>query len=146
MDPCDGGSATPWPGCWPRASRSPSASVAVSTVGAQVRGRGPLGNEVIRTAQLEGTSTPDPADATSRGRSRGSGAASWCDCQGPIAFGDEALPARADGWRVVSFEGGPDDDVDAVFSNGRRSFDLEVFCNRGEPTVAEIEENTLPDD
>ena len=47
---------------------------------------------------------------------------------------------------MVSFEGGPDDDVDAVFSNGRRSFDLEVFCNRGEPTVAEIEENTLPDD
>jgi hypothetical protein len=27
-----------------------------------------------------------------------------------------------------------------------RSCDLEVFCNRGEPTVAEIEENTLPDD
>ena len=47
---------------------------------------------------------------------------------------------------MVSFESGPDDDVDAVFGNGRRSFDLEVFCNRGEPTVAEIEENTLPDD
>ena len=43
-------------------------------------------------------------------------------------------------------QGGPDDDVDAVFSNGRRSFDLEVFSDRGEPTVAEIEENTLPDD
>jgi hypothetical protein len=119
---------------------------AVSTVGAQVRGRGPLGNEVIRTAQLEGTSKPDPADATVTRTIEGEWGGFVVRCQGPIAFGEEALPAREDGWRVVSFEGGPDDDVDAVFSNGRRSFDLEVFCNRGEPTVAEIEENTLPDD
>jgi hypothetical protein len=119
---------------------------AVSTVGAQVRGRGPLGNEAVRTAQLEGASTPDPTDATVRRTIEGEWGGFVVRCQGPIAFGDEARPARADGWRVVSYEGGPDDDVDAVFSNGRRSFDLEVFCNRGVPTVAEIEENTLPDD
>ena len=47
---------------------------------------------------------------------------------------------------MVSFECGPDDDVDAVFSNGGRSVDLEVFCNQGEPTVGEIEGNTLPED
>ncbi len=47
---------------------------------------------------------------------------------------------------MVSYEKGPDDDVDAVFSNGRRSFDLVVFCKRGRPTVGEIEEITLPDD
>jgi hypothetical protein len=119
---------------------------AVSTVGAQVRGRGPLGNEVIRNSQLEGTSTPDPADASISRTIEGEWGGFVVRCQGPIAFGDEVRPARAEGWRVVSFESGPDDDVDAVFSNGRRSFDLEVFCNRGEPTVAEIEENTLPDD
>ena len=119
---------------------------AVSTVGAQVRGRGPLGNEVIRTAQLEGSATPDPSDDSVRRTIEGEWGAFVVRCQGPVAFGEEARPDRASGWRVVSFEEGPDDDVDAVFSNARRSFDLEVFCNRGEPTVAEIEENTLPED
>ena len=47
---------------------------------------------------------------------------------------------------MVSYEQGPDDDVDAVFSNGRRSIDLEVYCSRGRPTVAEIENNRLPAD
>jgi hypothetical protein len=119
---------------------------AVSTVGAQVRGRGPLGNEVIRTSQLEGTAKVDPADASVKRTIEGEWGAFLVRCQGPVAFGVEVRPARSVGWRVVSFERGPDDDVDAVFSNGRRSFDLEVFCNRGEPTVGEIEENTLPDD
>ena len=50
------------------------------------------------------------------------------------------------GWRIVSWEKGPDDDVDAVFSDGRNSVDLEVFCNRGRPTLAELERNTLGED
>ena len=119
---------------------------AVSTVGAQVRGRGPLGNEVIRTSQLEGSARPDPADSSVRRTIDGEWGVFAVRCQGPVAFGEEVRPARAAGWRVVSYEEGPDDDVDAVFSNGRRSVDMEVFCNRGQPTVAEIEENTLPDD
>ena len=119
---------------------------AVSTVGAQVRGRGPLGNEVIRTSQLEGSAVPDPGDAEVTRTIDGEWGGFVVRCQGPVAFGDEVRPATADGWRVVSFERGPDDDVDAVFSNGRRSFDLEVFCNRGAPTVSEIEENTLAED
>ncbi len=53
---------------------------------------------------------------------------------------------EAAGWRVVSWEKGPDDDVDAVFSDGRNSVDLEVFCNRGRPTVADLERNTLGDE
>ncbi len=43
-------------------------------------------------------------------------------------------------------EDGPDDDVEAVFAQARRSVEIEVFCNRGEPTVAEIERNELPED
>ena len=66
-------------------------------------------------------------------------------CQGPWPSAGRSGPTGR-GWRVVSYERGPDDDVDAVFSNGRRSVDLEVFCNRGRPTVAEVEQNTLPDD
>ena len=46
----------------------------------------------------------------------------------------------------MSFEPGPDDDVDAVFANAGRSVELEVFCNRGTPTLAEIERHDLPDD
>ncbi len=45
----------------------------------------------------------------------------------------------------MSFEPGPDDDVDAVFSQGRRSIELEVFCNQGRPTLAEQEEHELAD-
>jgi hypothetical protein len=119
---------------------------AVSTVGAQVRGRGPLGNDVIRTSQLEGSATPDPADSSVTRTIDGEWGAFVVRCQGPVAFGEEVRPARGVGWRVVSYEEGPDDDVDAVFSNARRSVDMEVFCNRGEPTVAEIEENTLPEE
>jgi hypothetical protein len=38
-----------------------------------------------------------------------------------------------------------DDDVDAVFNSRGRSVDIEVFCNQCEPTVAEIERDTLPE-
>ena len=68
------------------------------------------------------------------------------ECRGVAAYGIEARPDTAAGWRVVSFERGPDDDVDAVFSQDRRSIDIEVFCNRGEPTIAEVERNELPDE
>jgi len=64
-------------------------------------------------------------------------------CQGTIASGIETI--TTDGWRVVSFETGPDDDVDAVFVKGKRSIEVEVFCNRGVPTVAGFERKTLPE-
>lgn len=65
-------------------------------------------------------------------------------CQGPYASGVDARPAT--GWRTVSFETAPDEDIDAVFAKGERSIEIEVFCNRGEPTISEVEQNTLPDD
>ena len=68
------------------------------------------------------------------------------ECRGIYAYGVGVVPDEAAGWRVVSFERGPDDDVDAVFTQARRSIDIEVFCNRGQPTVAELERNELPED
>ncbi len=68
------------------------------------------------------------------------------ECRGVVAYGIAVRPDTAAGWRVVSFERGPDDDVDAVFARQRESIEIEVFCNRGRPTVAELERNTLPDD
>lgn len=60
---------------------------------------------------------------------------------GPAAVSADPV----DGWRAVSFESVPDDDVDAVFTTGARSIEVEVFCNRGEPTVCDLERNELPD-
>ena len=68
------------------------------------------------------------------------------ECRGVYAYGIEAQPDTAAGWDVVSFERGPDDDVDAVFVRASSSIDIEVFCNRGEPTVAELERHELSDD
>ena len=65
-------------------------------------------------------------------------------CRGVVSYGLDVDPAE--GWRIVSYERGPDDDVDAVFSSRRRSIEVEVFCNQGEPTVSDFERNTLPDD
>ncbi len=97
--------------------------LAVSTVGATIRDRGPVGDEV---------------------------AVEWraflVECRDTWAYGVGVRRAGDDGLRIVSWEKGPDDDVDAVFSDGRNSVDLEVFCNRGRPTLAELERNTLGDE
>ncbi|HCB04923.1 MAG TPA: hypothetical protein PLZ93_24530 [Nocardioides sp.] len=122
--------------------------VVVTQLGASNRDRGPIGdNELIRQAELtEGSATPDP-DAQVVRRSIDEEFGSFVvECRGVYAYGIEALPDEAAGWRTVSFERGPDDDVDAVFAQSRRSIDIEVFCNRGEPTVAELERNELPED
>ncbi|MET3963437.1 hypothetical protein ABIE44_003371 [Marmoricola sp. OAE513] len=120
--------------------------LAVTTVGASLRGRGPLGDEVraepVGPDQIQ---TP-PADAVRvKDEITGDWGSFQVECRGVYAYGLKAEPAAAQGWRVISYEQGPDDDVDAVFSDGRRSVDLEVFCNRGRPTLAEIERNTLPE-
>ena len=120
--------------------------VVVDQVGASNRDRGPIGdNELIRQAQLaEGSVTPDP-DAEVVRRSIDEEFGSFVvECRGAYASGVEVLPHQAAGWRVVSFERGPDEDVDAVFARERRSIEIEVFCNRGVPTLAEIERNELP--
>jgi hypothetical protein len=122
--------------------------IAVNLLGASIRDRGPIGdNELIRQADLaEGSATPDP-DAVAVRRSIEEEFGSFVvECRGVYAYGVEARPDRAAGWRTVSFERGPDDDVDAVFAQQRRSVEIEVFCNRGTPTVAELERNELPED
>ena len=122
--------------------------VVMNQLGASNRDRGPIGdNELIRQADLtEGSATPDP-DVEGVRRSIDEEFGSFVvECRGIYAYGVEVVPDEAAGWRVVSFERGPDDDVDAVFAQARRSVDIEVFCNRGEPTVADIERNELPAD
>jgi hypothetical protein len=120
--------------------------VAVTGVGASVRDRGPLAGEAqaVREAQLddEGRVVADPdADRTSE-TFAGDFGSFVVTCQGAVALGDAATAAP--GWEVVSYEQGPDDDVDAVFAASGRSVELEVYCNAGRPTVSEREDNTLP--
>ncbi len=120
--------------------------VAVNAVGDTLRDRGVLGGDILPDVREGGPPTPDPNATVRRARITEEFGAFVVECQGAYAVAVEALPDEDAGWRTVSYEPGPDDDVDAVFSNGSRSIDLEVYCNRGEPTVAEIERNTLPSD
>lgn len=122
--------------------------VAVATVGASIRDRGPIGENVGLGGDAQPTvpATPAPTTAAVRKEITGEFGAFVVECRDTWAYGVQAKPATAQGWRVVSYEKGPDDDVDAVFSDGRNSVDLEVFCNQGQPTVAEMERNTLGDD
>jgi hypothetical protein len=117
--------------------------VTVTAVGASVRGRGPVGQEVPpATATVPPTAGPHLVEETISGEFGGF----RVGCDGVYAVGVRALPDEAAGWRVVSFEPGPDDDVDAVFARGGRSIELEVFCNQGRPTLAEQEEHELADE
>ena len=118
---------------------------AVSTVGATIRDRGPVGDEVLRNDTIKPPTT-SPAGPAVRDEVSGEWGAFVVECRDTWAYAVAARPDQAAGWRVVSWEKGPDDDVDAVFSDGRSSVDLEVFCNRGRPTLAELERNTLGDD
>ncbi len=120
---------------------------AVSTVGATIRDRGPVGEGVLSDGSaVEPTSPPSPSGPKVREDISGEWGKFIVECVQTWAYGVEVRPDRAAGWRVVSWEKGPDDDVDAVFSNGRNSVDLEVFCNAGRPTLAELERKTLGED
>lgn len=118
--------------------------VAVSSVGASVRDRGPLGNDVPDVDATEGAATPDPVAARVERTVEGEFGAFTVGCRGAVAYGLSTSPAA--GWRVVSYEEGPDDDVDAVFARGDRSVELEVYCNQGRPTIGDREVKTLPRD
>jgi hypothetical protein len=118
---------------------------AVSTVGATIRDRGPVGDEVMRDTVADSTSVPSPSGPRVADEISGEWGAFDVECRDTWAYGVGVRPDKAAGWRIVSWEKGPDDDVDAVFSDGQNSVDLEVFCNRGRPTLAELERNTLGD-
>ena len=121
--------------------------IAVSSVGASLRDRGPMVNEAIAEALRidagDGRLVPPENAARVRREIADEFGAFVVECQGVVATGVSAEPV--DGWRTVSFEAGPDDDVDAVFAKGDRSIEVEVFCNRGEPTVSDLERNELPE-
>lgn len=121
---------------------------AVNGLGDQIRDRGPLGdNQLVREAgERTSSATPDPDDTVVEETFTADFGEFVVACQGMYAFAVEARPDEAAGWRTVSYEPGPDDDIDAVFSNGSRTQEVEVYCNLGRPVLSEIEDNTLPDD
>lgn len=123
---------------------------AVATVGDAIRGRGPLGGEVVRSgAGVEESPPQDRPDPNSSVVTREL-TYEWgtftVACQGAYAFGRDAVADTSRGWGLVRFEPGPDDDVDAVFSSTTRRVEVEVFCSRGRPTVSEIERDNLTGD
>lgn len=134
---------------------------AVGVVGDAVRDEGPLGQAVTRTDQggaassTETPAGPDPATETAAGPDpagavhralTGEYGTFGVSCEGPYARGLDASPETADGWRVVRFEPGPDDDVEVVFASRTEYVEIEVFCNAGRPEVAELERSRVGDD
>lgn len=118
--------------------------LAVTSVGASVRDRGPLGNEIQRVESQEGTASPLPgAKRVKRAVTEEFGTFE-VECRGAVAYG--LSTTTNPGWRTVSYEPGPDDDVDAVFSSGSDSIEIEVYCNQGRPTISDLERKTLSDD
>lgn len=116
--------------------------LAVTRVGATLSDRGPIGDAGDRSNLREGRGTPDPdASVVERTFAEEFGEID-VSCQGAFASGLDARPAA--GWRTVSFETEADEDIDGVFAKGDRSIEIEVFCNRGEPTISEVEHNELP--
>lgn len=121
---------------------------AVSGLGDQIRDRGPLGNQDLIPSSTLNTRAPtvNPDEPRVEETFSSDFGEFVVACQGKYAIGVEARPDRTAGWRTISYEPGPDDDIDAVFSNGRRSQELEVYCNLGRPVLDEIENNTIPED
>jgi hypothetical protein len=111
----------------------------VSSVGASIRGQGPLGNVVPA-----GTSRPEPGATRVRDEIEDVFGTFVVECRGVVAYGIST--DTRDGWRTVSYEPGPDDDVDAVFAKRGSSIELEVYCNQGRPTLGDRESKTLPGD
>jgi hypothetical protein len=118
--------------------------LAVSSVGASVRDRGPLGNEVQRVESIEGSATPRAGAERVRRTVEDDFGSFEVECRGAVAYG--LSTTTRPGWRTVSYEPGPDDDVDAVFARNGDSIEVEVYCNQGRPTLSDLERKTLPDE
>lgn len=120
---------------------------AISQVGASIRGRGPLGTEAPDPGRGVVSVKPDRDSPEQRKAIAGDWGEFVVGCRGVAAYGRDVTAAP--GWRIVSYERGPDDDVDAVFANARQrsSVELEVYCNLGVPTLdGQPERNTIPED
>lgn len=116
--------------------------VAVTGVGASVRDRGPLAAESGPSAS--GGVSPDPAAKRREDVFKGDYGTVTVACQGALAFGVRAEPAA--GWRTVLLDTEPDDDVEAVLASGRRSIEIEFYCNAGRPTISDLEDQTVVQD
>jgi hypothetical protein len=119
--------------------------LAVTTVGDSLRDRGPLGNEEARADLREEVVEPDESLPLVERTIREEFGELDVACRGAYALGIAVRPHEAGGWETVSFESGPDDDVDAVFAHRGRSIEIEVYCDRGEPTIGDLERNELPE-
>jgi hypothetical protein len=117
----------------------------VTTLGGSLHGRGPLGDGSAAEQPPAGPPAASDLASASPGERRtfdGGYGRLAVGCQGPYATILERQAAP--GWRVLSVELGPDDDVEAVFGTSRRTVELEVFCDAGRPALAELERNEVP--
>ena len=117
---------------------------AVSSVGASIEGRGPIGQAVVRDIGRGAVPSVDPEARLYRDTVTDVFGEFRVGCRGVVAYGFGVDPAPS--WRIVSFEEGPDDDVDAVFTQPGRSVEVEVYCNQGVPTVGDVERATFIDE
>lgn len=129
----------------------------VSLLASSMKDRGPIGTAVGETVGV-GATTPSPGTSSPTTPSPGTSSSPATAgqvfsgeygefevaCDGVWASTVAVRPAS--GWREVSRETGPDDDVDAVFSDGVQEVEVTVFCNRGVPTLDEVEFDTLGSD
>ena len=123
------------------------ALAAVGAVGDAARGRGPIGAEVTPLQDSDPAPEEIPSDLPGRTRDiQGEYGTFRVSCEGPYAAGLRVEANKAAGWSVLSYEQGPDDDVDAVFTRPGRSVEVEVYCNQGVPTVGDVERATFIDE
>ena len=128
----------------------------VTLLASSMKDRGPIGEAVATEtsgAPAQPATPAETAEPAEPAVSAGAGGTGVRDtfrgefgeydvaCEGVRASTVAVRPAA--GWREVSHEAGPDDDVDAVFTDGVREVEVTVFCNRGKPTLDEIEFDTL---
>lgn len=114
--------------------------VAVNSVGDAASGRGPLGPDTLvvgSPARPTAPTTPQPGGTEVSREFRYEFGTFTVSCNGPFARVLDTAPAK--GWRTDSFEPGPDDDVELVFSNTEYVVEIEVFCNRGMPDLSELD-------
>jgi hypothetical protein len=116
--------------------------LAVEVAGAGLRDRGPVGSSDLVGRDDPSDLTPDPDDPTYTDTIVGEYGEFDVECQGVVIRGSE--PRTAPGWRVVTYETGPDDDVDATFESADSIIEIEIYCNGGRPALAEQEIGTRP--
>jgi hypothetical protein len=117
--------------------------LAVEVAGAGLRDRGRVGSSDLVGRADPSNLTPDPADPTYADTIVGEYGEFDVECQGVVISGSQPRPAP--GWRTVTFERGPDDDVDATFESAESIIEIEIYCNNGRPAVAEEELGTRPE-